>query len=104
MVYITCTEHCCDVKGCGEVLVLDGNMKNNREVCSAVDAGYAEFSGLPGRVKTGCPNSPGFKSRYCNLHAPVIVRSHEEPSKERPGIIVDKRITRNSTSYQVCIL
>ena len=78
--------------------MLNGNMKNNREVCCAVDAGYAEFSGLPGRVRTGCP---GFKSRYCYLHAPIVATTHETPTEERPGIIVDKRITRNSTTYQV---
>ena len=83
------------------MLVLDGNMKNNREVCFAVDAGYAEFSGLPGRIRTGCPNTPGFKSRYCSLHAPFAANPHETPGEERPGIIIDKRITRNSTYYQV---
>ena len=33
------------------MFVLDGNMKNNREVCYAVGAGYTEFIGLPGKVK-----------------------------------------------------
>ena len=83
------------------MMVLDGNMKNNREVCFAVDAGYVEFSGLPGRVRTGCPNSPGFKSRYCALHAPLAAIPHETPSEERPGIIINKRVTRTSTAYQV---
>ena len=83
-------------------MILDGNMKNNQEVCLAVDAGYAEFSGLPGRVQTGCPNSPGLMSRYCPLNAPVAAIPHETPNEERPaGIIVDKRVTRNSTLSQV---
>ena len=97
----TCTGHRCDIQGCGDVMILDGNMKNNREVCFAVDAGYAEFSGLPGRVRTGCPNTPAFKSRYCPLHAPLAAIPHGTPSEEKPGIIIDKRVTRNSTSYQV---
>ena len=84
------------MQGCRQVIVFDGNMKSNREVCLAVDAGFA---GLPGRVKTGCPNTPGFKS---SLHAPLTAIPHETPTEERPGIIVDKRITRNSTLYQVC--
>lgn len=50
ILYTIFTEHRCEVQGCGTVMVLDGNMKNNREVCFAVDAGYVEFSGLPGRV------------------------------------------------------
>ena len=49
--------HRCAKPGCGQVFVLDGNMKNNREVCYAVDAGYAEFRGLPGKIKTGCINT-----------------------------------------------
>ena len=86
-------------------MILDGNMKNNREVCLAVDAGCAEFSGLPGRVRTGCPNSPGFMSRYCPLPAPVAAIPHETPIEERPvGIIVDMRVTRNSILYQVTCL
>ena len=55
---ITIAEHRCKAIGCGEVFVLDGNMKNSHEVCFATRAGYAEFNGLPGKVSTGCPNTP----------------------------------------------
>ena len=58
------------------MLVLDGNMKNNREVCYAIDAGYTEFSNLPGRIRTGCPNTPAYKSRYCSVHAPFAAQPH----------------------------
>ena len=34
------TAHQCHVKGCHSVLVLDGNMKNRRDVCKARHAGY----------------------------------------------------------------
>ena len=68
--YTDLLEHHCDRPGCGQVLVFDGNMKNNREVCYAVDAGYTEFGSLPGRIKTGCPNTPAFNSRYCSIHRP----------------------------------
>lgn len=82
------------------MLVLDGNMKNSREVCFAVDAGYTEFSNLPGKIKAGCPNTPAYKSRYCSIHAPFDVQSHEAEasgsnSHEEPGIITSKRTTRN---------
>ena len=109
--------HRCSRPGCGEVLVLDGNMKNNREVCYAVEAGYAEFSGLPGRIQTGCPNTPAIKSRYCPVHAPITatpqdiqfsedgnpVVTHVSTSTEErhAAIVVSKRITRTSTFYQV---
>ena len=62
------SEHKCNYPGCINVLVLDGNMKNRRDICSAKDAGYVEYPGLPGRIKTGCMASPAFKSRYCNQH------------------------------------
>ena len=30
------------VKGCGETIVMDGNMKNHRDVCLATEAGFVE--------------------------------------------------------------
>ena len=39
-------------KGCGETIVIDGNMKNHREVFFATEAGFVEYMGLPGRVNT----------------------------------------------------
>ena len=52
--------------------MLDGNIKNHRDVCLATYAGYVEYKGLPGKVQTGCPNTPAHKSPYCSLHKPVI--------------------------------
>lgn len=60
--------HECKFPGCSTVLVLDGNMKNRRHVCNAKDAGYIEYHGLPGKVKTGCMLTPEYKSRYCGNH------------------------------------
>ena len=105
--------HHCATPGCGEVFVLDGNMKNNREVCYAIDAGYAEFVGLPGKIKTGCPNTPAFKSRYCSVHTPYVTLREvdgsdtQEPSTSSinapklAGIITNKRVTRTSVLYEV---
>ena len=97
--------------------MLDGNMKNSREVCNAIQAGHTEFNGLPGSIQTGCPNTPSYKSQYCTVHAPItaipqqIQLSKDDnpkpanpttPSEERQAaIIIGKRITRNSTFYQV---
>ena len=61
-------EHKCNFPGCKNVMVLDGNMKNQREVCLAKDAGYISYPGLPGRIKTGCMASPSFKSHFCTQH------------------------------------
>ena len=105
------------IPGRGEVLIPDENMKNSRERCFATHAGYAEFSGLPGRMRIGCPNTPGYKSQYCPLHAPVtaiaqdVQFSHDDSpamvnlttsSEERhAAIILNKRVTRKSNFYQV---
>ena len=120
LIHIIYKGHRCEKPGCGQALVLDGNMKNHRDVCCATYAGYAEFSGLPGRVRTGCPNTPAFKSPYCSVHKPMLavpqrIQLPEEDSdfdinvpqpdinsKEEPaGIIIEKRATRNSTFYKV---
>lgn len=111
------TEHRCEKPGCGRALVLDGNMKNHS---CATYAGFAEFIGLPGRVRTGCPNTPAYKSPYCSLHKPVLTvplriqlpeddadcevnipEPDKDSAKEPAGIIVEKRATRKSTFYKV---
>ena len=113
------TEHRCDVPGCGEVLVLDGNMKNSREVCFATDAGHTEFSGLAGMIQTGCSNTPAYKSRYCVLHSPTVTIPHnvqfvedgtpvttsnsEETEPRHVAIITKKWVTRKFTFYQVSV-
>jgi hypothetical protein len=118
-IFLTCipTEHRCDVTGCGKVLVLDGNMKNSREVCYATDAGHTEFSGLAGMIQTGCPNTPAYKSRYCIFHSPTVTTSQniqfaedgtpvttvnlKEAEERQVAIITKKRVTRKSTFYEV---
>ncbi len=61
-------EHRCDFPGCKNVIVLDGNMKNRRDICLAKDAGSIQYPGLPATIKTGCMASPAFKSRFCHQH------------------------------------
>ena len=46
--------HSCKFPGYGTVLILDGNMKNRRDICFAKSAGYIEFDGLSGSITTGC--------------------------------------------------
>jgi len=85
-------------------------MKNRRDVCRATNAGYLEYSGLPGRVKARCQNTPLTKSPYCQLHAPLLA-TPAQPTEAGPpdsvqdavaGLIVTKRSTRGSTVYRVC--
>ena len=83
----------------------------------ASNAGYIEFKGLEGQVRTGCPNTPVYKSLYCQFHKPVMVQpqSHQDEDHlktnniksstgsdhEPVGLIIGKKSTRNSTFYQV---
>ena len=64
--------------------MLDGNMKNRRDVCYAKDAGFIQFHGLTGSIKTGCPETPDFKSRYCSLHKSQVcdLQRYEEEDDE----------------------
>ena len=98
--------HKCAVPGCCSVMVIDGNMKNHRDVCKAKDAGYMEFDGLPNQIVTGCMNTPDYKSRYCKLHkdraCSLSVDDHTEDDTE--GVIetiLEKKSTRKATYYKV---
>ena len=89
-------------------------MKNHRDVCFATCAGYTEFDGLPGKIMSGCPNTPDFKSCFCSLHKATAVIPQEVDSQqlvmdkiadsnvESPAaMILGKRSTRHSNFYQV---
>ena len=58
LLYMYPVGHSCSYPGCGSVLVLDGNMKNHRDICSAKSAGSIEFKNLPVQITTGCINKP----------------------------------------------
>ena len=95
--------------------MVDGNMKNRRNVCAAAEAGYIHFSSLPGSIKTGCQLSPPSSSKYCYHHAPRVsaglllekkdVGSESPSSPTHEGIIqyiVSKvKTTRDQTYYEV---
>ncbi len=96
------TGHRCDIKGCGNVLVLDGNQKNNRPVCAADGAGYTEYTGLPGSIKTGCLETPEQQSKFCRHHKPRVFESTTVGSSPQiVEMILRKKQTRNSTFYEV---
>ena len=75
-------------------------MKNHRDVCFATNAGYIEYKGLPGRVTSGCPNTPCLKSRCCKVHTPTVATPQSTQSqqqsntKDQVGLIIGKRVTR----------
>ena len=80
-------------------------MKNRRDVCAASEAGFAEYEGLPGVIKTGCQLSPGYPSKYCYTHAPRISQMTGQTNVcAEEGVvklITAKKQTRTETYYQV---
>ena len=45
--------HSCNVPGCQDVLVIDGNMKNCRQVCAVGDVTTYSFKSIDGYSTTG---------------------------------------------------
>lgn len=46
-------DHVCAGAGCKTVIVIDGNMKNARQVCSCANVGELYFDGMPGSILVG---------------------------------------------------
>lgn len=91
-------------------MVIDGNMKNRRNVCAATEAGYLEYDGLEGKIKTGCPLTPLQTSRYCYHHATRVSKPEAQHKctqstvTNEEGIvkvIMSKKETRSGLYYQV---
>ena len=99
--------HKYDTQGCNSVLVIDGNLKNHRDICLAKEAGYVTYQGLPGKVKTGCPLTPELTSRYCSLHKPRVCTKPVDEStmtgneEDIAEMILEERVTRSETYYKV---
>ena len=72
------------------------------------EAGYVEYSSLPGAIKIGCQQSPCPTSRFCYYHAPRV--SHGTDEKNGSNVHAEARIvqiitgvreTRNGKYYEV---
>ena len=91
-------------------MVIEGNMKNRRNVCAATEAGYLEYDGLEGNIKTGCPMTPLQTSRYCYHHATHVSKPDAEDKCTQSGeegvvkVIMSKKATRSGVYYQVIML
>lgn len=46
-------DHICESPGCKSMLVLDGNMKNARQVCMVKDVAELHFSAINGSIVVG---------------------------------------------------
>ena len=90
------------------MLVVDGNMKNRRDVCAASEAGYIQYEGLPTFIKTDCQYSLGYSFKYCFEHAPIIAVCKEGSTTNAVyegvvKIITTKKETCSGVYYQVLI-
>ena len=109
--WVCSSGHQCSFPGCKNVMVIDGNMKNRRDVCAATEAGFTEYEGLPGSIKTGCQFSPGYQSKYCYNHAPRISRRAVEAGSQQKSfeesivqVITAKKETRSGRYFQVILI
>ena len=93
--------HRCSYCGCKNVLVLDGNMKNRRDVCAATKAGFVQYEGLPRAITTGCQLSPALQSKFCIHHTPRVAHMSSSAKDNVIGLITNKKETRNGTYYEV---
>ena len=126
--------HSCDVKGCQNNVVLDGNFDNNRECCMAKTSGCLKYDSLPGEITTGCTKTPKLGHRFCKDHCqdhqeldrnsdemnledavnefgttlgPVLRSAQKKTVEKQWGqveAIMDKKSLRNRTFYKVCFL
>ena len=85
--------------------MLDGNLKNRRDVCSATEAGFIEYSSFPVAIKTGCQLSPCSTSKFCYYHAPRVSHTTESGTDAEgcTKVITAVRETRSGKHYQVFI-
>ena len=71
--------HRCTVKGCGEVITIDGGLKPHRMLCGAKLSGIRTFDKAGVTVFTGCTRHPQPSSKYCWEHqsgdSPVVPAS-----------------------------
>ena len=78
--------HVCEIPGCKDCLVIDGNMKTHRKVCSGI----------------GCHEDPIFKSKFCEKHAEgENIRRVENGQQElKDGEYHIEKIERKVTIYK----
>ena len=92
------------------MIVIDGDMKNRRNVCAATEAGYLQYDGLEGNIKTGCPMTPLQTLRYCYHHVIRVSKPDAEDKYTQSGeegivkVIMSEKETRSGVYYQVIML
>ena len=56
------------MRGCGEVLTIDGGLKPHRKLCASKLAGIKEFKSSGLKVVTGCTSIPAPTTKFCHAH------------------------------------
>ncbi|XP_066912461.1 uncharacterized protein [Clytia hemisphaerica] len=74
--------HSCGMPGCSKVLILDGNMKACRQVCSVKEVTRMGFKTIPGQLITGCMNTPSKGLRVCEEHKETTALVHDDSIEE----------------------
>ena len=76
------------MRGCGEVLTIDGGLKPHRKLCASKLAGIKEFKSSGLKVVTGCTSIPAPTTKFCHGHL----------SSQSPGPLSDQvsKATRKS--------
>ena len=98
-------------------MVVDGNKKIRRSVCSASHAGFLEYPRLSGPINIGCVNSPAYKSRFCEKHTSRSCNKmassvsenevHNQETQQKPTgedvvqLLLEKKTTRGVIYYKV---
>lgn len=83
--------------------MVDGNMKNHRAVCAATEAGYIEYAGLPGSIKSGCTNTPDQVNRFCSLHKPRVLKPIDHHSNDHNNKVIELILEKNLQDHKTYI-
>ena len=94
------TQHTCDVRGCGEVLTIDGGCKPHRKLCGSKLSGVREFKSTGLKIVTGCTSIPAPTSKFCNTHvaSPSPALLSEQVSKSTRNSLRDHRTANSNTT------
>ncbi|KXJ21076.1 hypothetical protein AC249_AIPGENE27746 [Exaiptasia diaphana] len=109
------SEHSCQHKGCKNVVVIDGNMKNCRQVCSCKGVTQLQFEGMIGAITVGCLNTPAKGLRLCKDHSTTSIafRDDENLMNEKqcddkddkddllPLSVINERETRSGKFFEI---
>ena len=79
--------HECEIKGCRNVMVIDGGLTPHRAVCAAKLSGIKVFKEAEISYLTGCPKMPINASKFCpehqNCDTPIVAANEVSESSKK---------------------